>query len=110
APRHAAQALRPRLAGAGLTLCRFPPRNRPLRGPNIAKKAWGPRGVSRPAVCAALRRQKPVGSANRAEQEEGAILSHFCKSEDANDQAPSGEVQDRPADGPEHLGPAEISD
>ena len=29
------------------------------------------------------------------------------QSEDANDQAPPGEVQDRPADGPEYLGPAE---
>src|SRR6202034_776789 len=30
-------------------------------------------------------------------------------SEDANDQAPSGEVQDRPTHGPEYLGPAEVA-
>src|SRR5580658_6802583 len=30
-------------------------------------------------------------------------------SEDANDQAPSGEVQDRPPHGPEYLGPTEVA-
>jgi MFS family permease len=60
---------------------------------------------------------KPVGPAaglivSAAWDRGGRDPQRFLKvqSEDANDQAPRGEVQDRPADGRKHLGPAEKSD
>jgi hypothetical protein len=55
----------------------------------------GPRGVSRPAVWPALR-PKTCRFRAKPEQRRARSSNQQNNSEDANDQAPRGEVQDRP--------------